>query len=251
MMHFLRPMNDEMIGKLNVKEGNHILDVATGTGEPGLTIASMVKPGKVTGIDLSEKMLAVANEHALQRGINNFNTFCCDVSEMPFEVETFDGISCRLSFMFFPDIDLALGEMIRVLKPGGRICASVWNGPEKNKWISNSMDVMIRRLNLNPPVPGGPGIYRCSGNGMMSSLFSKAGLQHVETSLVEGDLLCDSKENYWNFISEVASPGAYSNADEDTRQQIKTEIISGLKEKSADGQICLSSSATIICGQKP
>src|SRR5690242_15853311 len=83
MMNFLRPMNDEMIRILNVKEGDYILDVGTGTGEPGLTIASRLKEGKVTGIDLSENMLDVANEHAMQRGIKNFQTYCCDASEMP------------------------------------------------------------------------------------------------------------------------------------------------------------------------
>jgi ubiquinone/menaquinone biosynthesis C-methylase UbiE len=250
MMQFLQPMNNEMIHMLNFRETDYILDVATGTGEPGLSIASMLKSGKVTGIDLSEKMLDVANEHAMQRGINNFETICCDASELPFDDETFDGITCRLSFMFFPDMKMALNEMMRVLKPGGRICASYWNAPEKNQWISILMEVMIRRLNLNPPTPGGPGAYRCAEPGMMSALFSNAGLKHIKESIAESDLLCDNKENYWNFISEVASPAAFSNADEITREQIKTEILSRLKEKSPGENICLSSSATIICGQK-
>jgi len=250
MMQFLQPLNDAMISKLNFRESDHILDVATGTGEPGLSIAAKLKTGKVTATDLSEKMLDVASEHATHRGIQNFETLCCDVTEMPFEDETFDGITCRLSFMFFPDMDLALREMIRVLKPGGRICASIWNGPDKNPWISNLMDVMIRRLNLKQPAPGSPGIYRCAETGMMSSLFSDAGLKQIQESVVEGNLICDSIEHYWNFMSEVASPLAFSNADENTRQQIKSEIISMLKEKSQGENICLSSSATVIYGLK-
>ena len=112
------------------------------------------------------------------------------------------------------------------------------------------MEVMIRRLNLNPPPPGGPGAYRCADNGMMTSLFGKGGLKNIETSVTEGKLLCKDIGEYWNFISEVASPLAFSNAGENTRQEIKSEIISRMKENSSDGNVCLASSATIICGQK-
>jgi ubiquinone/menaquinone biosynthesis C-methylase UbiE len=251
MMQFLQPINDAMISKLNLRESDHILDVATGTGEPGLTIAAKLKTGKVTGIDLSEKMLEVATEHAANRGVQNFQTVCCDASEMPFEDDTFDGITCRLGFMFFPEMEVTLREMIRVLKPGGVICASVWNGPDKNSWISNSMDVFIRRLNLKVPAPGSPGIYRCAEAGIMSRLFSGTGLKYVEETVVEGNLICDSIDRYWTFIADAASPLVFSNADENTRQEIKSEIISMLKENSTEGDICLSSSATVICGQKP
>lgn len=250
MMQFLQPLNEEMIRMLDFKPADHILDVGTGTGEPGLTIASLLKSGNVVGIDLSEKMLDVAEAHAKERDIQNFETVCCDVSEMPFEDESFNAIICRLSFMFFPDMEMALREMMRVLKPGGRICASVWNGPEKNQWISNSMNAMIRRLDLKLPEPGSPGPYRCAENGKMMSLFSDAGLKQIETSVAEGNLICESKENYWNFFSEVASPLAFHDADENTRRQIKSEIISMLDVNSNDGTICLSSSATVICGNK-
>jgi SAM-dependent methyltransferase len=250
MMHFLQPMTEEMIGKLNFIVNDHILDVATGTGEPALTIATRLTSGKVTAIDLSEKMLSVAREQAANRGIENFETACCDATEMPFNNNAFDAISCRLGFMFFPDMEMALKEMIRVLKPGGRLCASVWNGPEKNPWISNTMEVMVRRLNLNPPASGAPGAYRCAEKGMMASLFAKAGLKNIDTTVSEGKLLCRDTGEYWNFISEVAAPLAFSNAGESIREEIKSEIISRMKENSSAENICLASSATVICGQK-
>src|SRR6476659_2656171 len=74
VMTFLGPMSDEMIHMMNIEDHYNILDVATGTGEPGLTIASLLKNGKVTGTDLSEKMLEVANENAANRGFTNFET---------------------------------------------------------------------------------------------------------------------------------------------------------------------------------
>jgi ubiquinone/menaquinone biosynthesis C-methylase UbiE len=103
-MAFVRPMTDEMIRMMNPADDDTILDVATGTGEPGLTIASMLKTGRVIGTDLSEKMLEVANENAVNRGIENFETICCDVSSLPLENDTVNAVSCRLGFMLFPDM---------------------------------------------------------------------------------------------------------------------------------------------------
>ena len=156
MMTFLQPMTVEIIHMLRLLDNDFVLDVATGTGEPGLTISSTLKHGKVIGTDLSENMLAVAAESAAQRGIHNFETVCCDISALPFEDGTFTAVSCRLGFHLFPDMQLALKEMLRVLKPGGRIAASVWGIPEKNPWISINMETMISMLKLNPPAPGAP-----------------------------------------------------------------------------------------------
>src|SRR6185436_16599696 len=186
MMDFLKPVSDEMIRMMQVSVNDNILDVATGTGEPGLTIASMLKHGKVTGTDLSEKMLEVANESAVKKGIKNFETVCCDVSALPFEDETFNAVSSRLGFMFFPDMQLALQEMMRVLKTGGRLVASVWSAPEKNFWVANSMGTMISKLQLNPPGPGTPGIFRCAQPGCMADLFRHAGLKNVQEKEVAG-----------------------------------------------------------------
>jgi ubiquinone/menaquinone biosynthesis C-methylase UbiE len=250
VMAFLRPMGDEMIQLMNIADHYNILDVATGTGEPGLTIASMLKNGRVTGTDLSEKMLEVANENAVNRGIANFETICCDVSSLPFENDTFDAVSCRLGFMLFPDMLLALQEMIRVLKTGGQIVASVWSTPEKNFWVANSMGTMISRLQLNPPAPGAPGIFRCSQPGFMADLFRKAGLKNVREKEVALKLVCGTPETYWNFITETSSPVAFFKADETIKHQIREEVVGRIKEKYADGNISLDSAVIIIAGQK-
>ena len=94
-MEFLKPMGDEIIRRINPKDGDVILDVAAGTGEPGLTIASMMKSGKVIVTDLAEGMLEVARENASRRGIKNMETKACDVSELPFPDSSFDAVSCR------------------------------------------------------------------------------------------------------------------------------------------------------------
>src|SRR4051812_15656482 len=83
MMDFLQPKGDEIIRLLNPKEDDIVLDIAAGTGEPGLTIATKLKKGKVIITDLSEDMLEIAAENAAKRGIKNIETVVCDVCELP------------------------------------------------------------------------------------------------------------------------------------------------------------------------
>ncbi|WNM18697.1 class I SAM-dependent methyltransferase [Flavobacterium capsici] len=251
-MEWLKPMGDEIISYIRPKNGDIILDVASGTGEPGLTIASMIGDGKLYLTDLSEDMLTIASENALNRGIRNTETIVCDVCELPFEDNTFDAISCRFGFMFFPDMLLAAKEMVRVLKPGGRIATSVWGIPEKNFWVTATMGTINRNLNLSPPPPGSPGIFRCAKDGLMHELFSEAGLKNISEKEVTSKLNSKTSDVYWNMMNEIAAPvvGALSKADDAMKRKIKEEVYQALNEKYPDGNIMIDSSATVIYGEK-
>ena len=251
-MDFLKPMGDEIIRLLHPQENDVVLDVAAGTGEPGLTIAAMLKNGKVISTDLAEGMLEVARENATKRGIKNFETKACDVSELPFADNTFDAVSCRFGFMFFPDMLLAAKEMVRVLKPGGRIAASVWNVPEKNFWVTATMSTINKNMQLPPPPPGAPGMFRCAQNGLVADLFKQAGLKNISETEVAGKLNTGTSENYWNMMNEVAAPivAALSNADDTMKTKIRSEVFESLKQKFSDGKVVFDSSATVIYGEK-
>src|SRR5437879_5651257 len=174
-MKFLQPMGDAIIEKLKIKPDDNVLDIAAGTGEPGLTIAGMAKIGKVTGTDLSDEMLVIAEENAAARGLKNYSTKVADVCELPFEDATFDAISCRMGFMFFPDMQLAANEMYRVLKPGGRIATSVWAAPDQNIWVAGIMGIINKHVEVPPPLPGAPGMFRCAKPGTISDIFARSG----------------------------------------------------------------------------
>jgi ubiquinone/menaquinone biosynthesis C-methylase UbiE len=251
-MDFLKPMGDEIIRLIKPKNSEVILDVAGGTGEPGLTIASMLKDGKVSITDLAESMLEIARENAVQRGIKNIEIRACDVCELPFDDSTFDAISCRKGFMFFPDMVLAAKEMARVLKPGGRIAASVWNVPEKNFWITAIMETISRNMELPPLPPGAPGMFRCAEDGFMSDLFSQAGLKNISLYEIAGKLNSKTTDVYWEMMTEIGAPivAALSSADDNMREKIKSEVYQVVNEKYPDGNVIMDSSAIVIYGEK-
>src|SRR5258708_35369583 len=99
IMQFMRPIGDAIIERLEIKEDDIVLDIAAGTGEPGLTIAAIAKKGKVIGTDLSEEMLQIAQTNAVAKGLKNYSTKASDVCQLPFDGNTFTKISCRMGFM--------------------------------------------------------------------------------------------------------------------------------------------------------
>jgi ubiquinone/menaquinone biosynthesis C-methylase UbiE len=251
-MKFLQPMGDEIIRLLQLGENDVVLDIAAGTGEPGLTIAGMVKGGKVIITDLSEGMLQVARGKAAKRGITNIDTQVCDVSHLPFEDNTFNSVSCRFGFMFFPDMLLAAKEIFRVLKPGGRIATTVWAAPDRNFWSTATMSVINKNIDIPQPPAGAPGLYRCAERGMVAGLFHQAGFKNVSESEVKGKLNTGTVDVYWNFMTDVVAPvvAALGKADEATKAKIKSEVYESVMQKYPDGNIAIDASALVIYGEK-
>lgn len=250
-MDFLEPMGREIIATLQPSGSDRVLDIASGTGEPGLTIASMLKKGTVVLSDVSDLMLEIAKENASARGLDNVETVTTDVTEMPFEEESFDKISCRMGFMFFPDMQLAANEMARVLKRGGKIATSVWDGPQNNFWVTAIKETIERNMELPPPPPGSPGIFRCAAPGLMKSIFEKAGFKNVREKPVVSQVHAGSVETYWNMMTEVAAPfvAALSKADPATREKIRNEVFAEVKKKYP-GKVNIDAKAIVISGEK-
>ena len=251
-MEFIKPQGDEIIRLLDPKENELILDIAGGTGEPGLSIATLLKGGKVIIADLSEGMLEVANEKAAKRGITNIETKVCDACNLPFADNTFDSISCRLGFMFFPDITLAAKEFYRVLKPGGKIATTVWAAPEKNFWATATLKVINKNMDIPAPAHGAPGLFRCADRGLLSGILNNVGFKNVSESEVKAKLNSGTTETYWNFMTDVVAPvvAALSKADDAMKAKIKSEVLDSVLQKYPEGEIAIDGSALLIYGVK-
>jgi ubiquinone/menaquinone biosynthesis C-methylase UbiE len=251
-LEFLKPMGDAIIQFLNLKDEDLVLDVAAGTGEPGLTIASRLKRGKVVITDLADEMLVTAHENAARKGIKNVEFSVSDVCELPFPDNTFDAISCRMGFMFFPDMHLAAKEMKRVLKPGGRMATAVWNVPEKNFWVTAITASLNRIMELQAPPAGSPGMFRCAKDGFMADLLSRAGLKNISQKEVTSKMNCRTADVYWEFMTDVVAPvvAALSKADKATKEKIRSEVYRAVNQKYPDGEVFIDSSAWIIYGEK-
>ena len=157
--------------------GMHVLDLASGTGEPAISLAFRVGAhGHVTALDMSADLLEVAAQRARDRGLTNFKTQQADAHSLPFPDNSFDLATSRFGVMFFRDPELALREVRRVLRPGARACFLVWGSADQPYWAS-TVGVIHRHVG-GPLTPDGADPFRFAAPGSLSSSMKAAGFDN-------------------------------------------------------------------------
>lgn len=188
------------------REGMNVLDVASGTGEPGISIASRVGDGgQVTALDLSADLLQIAEGRARQRNLSNFSTRQGDVHKLPFADQSFDLITCRLGVMFFAQVGQALRECRRVLKPTARACFLAWGPFEQPYW--SSMGIVHRHVGGPLMAPGTPDMFRFAKKGTLTAALEGAGFADVqEVSATLPWNWPGEAEEVWEYAQAVSTP---------------------------------------------
>lgn len=241
MLRWMAPISDQLISSTGITSGQTVLDVATGTGQPALTIARMVGPnGRVVGVDLSAEMLEVAKEEAAHQGLTNVVVFQVvkDESLSMFDDNTFDSVVCRNGLMFMPDPVKALHAFLRVLKPGGKASVTVWGSPDKSpvmgvvmKTISKHVPDMKKLPTAAPGTPGGP--FSIPSVDMLRDYFMKAGFSDFNAEKMEVTVAqTDTAEEFWQGMTEVTGflVLLLSKLPEEKKMAIKNDIIESLRK---------------------
>ncbi|MGI9193324.1 MAG: class I SAM-dependent methyltransferase [Actinomycetota bacterium] len=252
IMDQLGPVGAAMIESLDIAEDQQHLDIAAGTGEPGLSIARLSPKGRVVLTDLAPQMLDIAARRADAQGVTNIETKVCSADDLPFGDAIFDSMSVRFGYMFFPDAARATAEFARVLKPGGRICSSVWVKPEENPWTAILMQAIATEVVLAPPDPDAPNMFRCAAPGYVSALYEAAGLRDVAEWDVDIELVTSSPAEYWEMMSEHVSlaAAALQQVDEPARERIRATAIANASVYEKDGKVRVPGVARCIVGMK-
>jgi len=165
------------------RAGMQVLDLASGTGEPGITLAQRVaRGGRVTAVDLSADLLELAAERARNKNLSNFSIQQSDAHQLPFPDHVFDLATCRFGVMFFREVNQALAELRRVLKPGARACIVVWGSFDQPYW-ETTMKVVQKYAGGALLDAGGADPFRFSAEGSLSEALRAAGFRDVEESV--------------------------------------------------------------------
>jgi ubiquinone/menaquinone biosynthesis C-methylase UbiE len=165
------------------RPGIQVLDLACGTGEPGISLAQRIGPeGHVTATDLSSDLLELADQRAKSKGLANFSTQQADAHQLPFADHSFDLAACRFGVMFFADVERALTELRRVLRPDARACFAAW-GPIEQPYWQTTMKIVHRHAGGTMLEPGGADPFRFSRTGSLTEVLRTAGFRDVEESV--------------------------------------------------------------------
>ncbi|MFI5384567.1 MAG: class I SAM-dependent methyltransferase [Fimbriimonadales bacterium] len=180
MKEQLAAVTEALVEAAEAHPGMRILDLASGTGEPSLSLGRRVAPGgKVTATDLSTAMLTVLKENAVLEGVENIETRVCDAHELPYGAASFDRVTSRFGIMFFGDTIQVLSEIHRVLMPGGNVVLLVWGEPQPRSYFGASVLPYLRRLAVKPD-PDGPNPMRYAAPGKLAKLVVDAGFVNVQ-----------------------------------------------------------------------
>src|SRR5437016_11670272 len=202
-------VTEAIVSAAHVAHGMRILDVACGSGEPAISIATLLNgTGEVIGVDLAQGALQVATERATQRQLINVRFQQADAHQLPFPDSSFDRITCRLGVMFFHDLPRALREMHRVLKPGGKAVLLAW-GPMDQPYFQTTIGIVLRTVPGAGLPESAKQMFAFGQPGVLAQRLKDAGFTAVEERF--------SKEPWswpgipadvWEYFQDVAVPFA-------------------------------------------
>jgi len=148
---YMATATEMLLDMARVGLGARVLAIGSGAGGEALDAAIRVGPkGHVEAADLSAAMIHAAKEAAVEAGVKNIDFSVMDAQRLEFPDATFDAVISRNVLMFIPDLTLGLAEMKRVLKPSGRVGATVWSNGARNPRISGPL-AAARALGGRPP----------------------------------------------------------------------------------------------------
>jgi len=200
-----KPVGEWMVEKLSPSKGQTLLELAAGVGDTGFVAAKLIgDEGRLISTDFSPAMVDGARRRADELGIANAEFYVMDAEKLDLETESIDGVLCRWGYMLMGDPGEALKETRRVLKPGGRLCFSVFAGPELNPWAALPARALIEGGFMEAPAPGTPGILALGDKERLSNMLIAAGFDDHLIEEVPITWRHDDLEDYWRFLTEVA-----------------------------------------------
>ena len=248
------PITQALVEDALIGSRHTVLDIATGPGEPALSIAALVGPeGKVFGIDPAPEMVAAARRATDRLGIRNAQFDVAFADHLPFPAETFDAAVSRFGAMFFPSPVDAVREILRVLKPGRKLALAVWHFAERNPFHYTLSRVIERYVDSPPLAPDAPDAFRFAGPGMLRDVLGEAGAMAPSERLLQFPIQAAiSVEDFWTLRCEMSEKLREKIAMLSGEQltAVKRQTLEALREYSTDRGMSFPAEVLIVSGTK-
>lgn len=216
-----------------VGPGMRVLDVASGAGNQTIQAAKRVGPaGRVVASDISTNMLRHVVRSAAKADLHNVDTLACAADELDQTLAPFDAAISRLGLMLFPSPSAALEAVGRVLRPGARFAALVFTTPANNRFVAQSMAILLRHAGKPPPLPGTPGLFALGADGVLERLMTDGGYLDVETRTLRVPFRLPNVSDTLEMMQQAfgAYRAAVADLDEAQRDKAWAEVGEFLKE---------------------
>lgn len=207
-----KTVNERLVELAEIKQGDKVLDIATGIGEPAINAARKVGiNGHVLATDISPQMLKIAKQRSISFGLQDIVEFKeIDAERIDIDLQSllqlssFNAVLCRWGLMFVPNLTSTLTNIHKLLSSGGKVATAVWSEPVKVPKLYAAIDFVTREIGISIITD------KLSTYAKVLSPFSLANINIVKDALVEAGFK-DIHIEYLNVVFEFASGEEYTN----------------------------------------
>lgn len=254
LMYALSAVDPALLLALEPRPGHHVLDLGCGSGEPSLAFAQLVSPrGRVVGLDISPRMVAIARLRARQRRVTNARFRVADLARARLGRACYHRVVSRFGLMFAQDIAGVLATIRGALRPAGRAAFAVWGPLRRNPISVLSADLVLEFAGEPPPAPeSGPHPLRFGRRGALASLMRRAGFRGVRSVGVHAPTVHGSQEECLAMYLGFPNPlrDLYLSLSMRDRARMRTRFLRGIRPFRSGPVIRVPGFAWVVAGRR-
>jgi ubiquinone/menaquinone biosynthesis C-methylase UbiE len=228
VMSFWNRFGLRTIELAGLNAGDRVLDVCCGTGASAIPAAVKVgATGSVLAVDLADSLLALGRNKAEQKGLGNIEFRAGDFTNLGLPNESFDAIVCVFGIFFVPDMEGAVQELLRMLRPGGKLLITSW-GQRVFEPINQVFWDAIKAERPDLYKEYTPW-YRISEAATLRSLLESAGTHAVQVFARTDSHPISQPEDWWTMVMGGGIRGTIDQLDEATKERVRSNNLEFLK----------------------
>jgi ubiquinone/menaquinone biosynthesis C-methylase UbiE len=221
------------VERLRLASGSTVLDVGCGTGASALPAAEKVAPdGRVIGVDLAEKLLALGRAKATHQGLQNIEFRVGDMENLGFPDDHFDAVVSVFSIFFVPNMERQIRELWRMVRPGGQIAITTWGPnfaePLYGKWLE-----AVKRV--RPDLSSGFRPWdRITTPEALRQLLRDGGLPEAEIIPENGSQTLRSPEDWWTIVLGSGLRWTVDQLEAELARQVREDNLQWARENGIE-----------------
>lgn len=210
--------------------GDQVLDVACGTGSSALPAAELVGPsGRVLGVDVSDRLLALARAKAEREGLGNIEFRVGDMRDLELPAASFDAVLLVFGVFFVPDMEALTRQLWGLIKPGGRLVITVW----APGLMAPAYGAFFEAVGAEQPdlVPQAPGWTRVAERDDFRSVLLGGGIPETSIEIVTepGEHPLDDPEEFWTIALGSGMRSAVDRLSPDARERVRRRVTDAIE----------------------
>ena len=221
------------VDRLQLRPGDRVLDVCCGAGASAIPAAEAVAPdGRVLGIDLAENLLVRARAKARHRRLTNIEFRTGDMLESGLDSARFDAVVCVFGVFFVPDMPAAVGELWRLVRPGGRLAITTW-GPRLFEPASGCFWRAVQAVRPDLFKAFNPW-DRLTEPPLVRELFRDVEPSTLDVVAETGTHPLRSPDDFWMIVLGSGYRGTIEQLDEPGRSSVRARTLADLASAATD-----------------